>query len=50
MKEVKCPNCGGDLKLDDDKEYYFCACCGVIIPTVQKHLIDMSENTKPQKN
>lgn len=28
LKAVKCPSCGGDLSLDDEREFGFCQYCG----------------------
>lgn len=46
LKAVKCPSCGGDLYLDDDREFGFCQFCGTKVmlhETVHvKHQLDLS--------
>ena len=31
LKALKCPSCGADITLDDDREFGFCAYCGTQI-------------------
>lgn len=34
--ELKCPNCGGDIKLDQSKDFGFCMYCGTKIQITEK--------------
>ena len=44
--DVKCPNCGASIQLDDNREFGFCSYCGSKVqlqnPTVNKIVIDKS--------
>ena len=46
MRACKCPNCGANLKADDDREFMFCEYCGARIDLVDcrtvhtEHIID----------
>lgn len=46
MRACKCPNCGANLKADDDREFMFCEFCGARIDLVDRrtvhteHIID----------
>lgn len=46
MRACKCPNCGANLKADDDREFMFCEYCGARIDLVDRrtvhteHIID----------
>lgn len=46
MRACKCPNCGANLKADDDREFMFCEFCGTRVDLVDyrtvhtEHIID----------
>lgn len=46
--DVKCPNCGASIQLDDNREFGFCSYCGSKVqlqnPTVSKIIIDKSSD------
>lgn len=51
MEALKCPNCGGNILIDGEQEYYFCPYCGIGIPNKlrKKFTIEIKEDKKITK-
>ena len=37
LKNVTCPNCGANLRIDDDRDIFFCEYCGTKIRKESDH-------------
>lgn len=48
--KVKCPRCNADLEVDDSRDFFFCAYCGIRLEKVSKPPVAQKTNNVIDKN